>query len=196
MTWLQNTALINKKNQIMKKISNLILLLLALMLSAPAYSQQHNKPRVSPPDSVAGMINQATIKIHYSSPFVKGRKIWGALVPYDSVWRAGANEATTFQTDKALKIGNQLLPAGKYSFFLVPVKPGKWIAIFNTVANQWGAFKYDKTKDQIRVNAETQMLNTVQEKLVYRIMPDGFSLAWDQLSVFIPVQQKSPETAE
>jgi hypothetical protein len=175
----------------MKKIINTILLLLGLTLSVPVYAQ-HNKPRISPPESVTGMINKATITINYSSPSVKGRKIWGALVPYDTVWRAGANEATTFQTDKDLLVGNQLLPAGKYGFFLIPGKTGQWVAIFNKVPNQWGAFKYDKTQDQIRVNVNTQPQDTVQEMLVYKIAPDGFSLTWEKRTVFIPVQQNSP----
>ncbi len=172
----------------MKKTTNIVLLLLAVALSVPAYAQK-DKPRVSPPETVTGMINKATITINYSSPSVKGRKIWGALVPYDTVWRAGANEATTFQTDKNLLIGTQVLPAGKYGFFLIPNKTGQWIAIFNKVPNQWGAFKYDKTQDQIRVNAEAHTQNTGQEMLTYNIASDGFSLMWENVTVFIPAQQ-------
>lgn len=80
----------------MKSIKNTCLLLIAVILSASAYAQTP-KPRVSPAESVTGKIGDATIAIHYSSPSVKGRKIWGGLVPYDTVWRAGANEATTFE---------------------------------------------------------------------------------------------------
>ncbi|WP_259071344.1 DUF2911 domain-containing protein [Mucilaginibacter sp. X4EP1] len=176
----------------MKKIINtILLLLLAAALSVPAYAQK-DKPRVSPPELVTGMINKATVTINYSSPSVKGRKIWGGLVPYDTVWRAGANEATTFQTDKDLLIGTQVLPAGKYGFFLVPNKTGQWIAVFNKVPNQWGAFKYDKNQDQLRVNVSTQNLDAVQEMLVYKINPDGFSLTWEKLTVIIPAQQNHP----
>src|SRR5437879_234549 len=111
----------------MKKIRNTFLLLIAVILSASAYSQT-TKPRLSLPDSVTGKFGNATISIHYSRPSVKGRTIWGNLVPYDKVWRAGANEATTFETDKDLKIGDKLLPVGKYGFFLVPKEKGQWIA--------------------------------------------------------------------
>jgi Protein of unknown function (DUF2911) len=175
----------------MKKIINTILLVLAVALSVPACAQ-NNKPRISPPESVSGMINKATITINYSSPSVKGRKIWGALVPYDTVWRAGANEATTFQTDKDLVIGNQILPAGKYGFFVIPSQTGQCVAIFNKVANQWGAFKYDKTQDQLRVNAKVRMADAMQEMLVYKITADGFLIAWEKISLFIPVQQSRP----
>ena len=172
----------------MKKIINTILLVLAVALSVPACAQ-NNKPRVSPPESVSGMIDKASITINYSSPSVKGRKIWGALVPYDTVWRAGANEATTFQTDKDLVIGNQILPAGKYSFFVIPSRTGQCVAIFNKVANQWGAFKYDKSQDQLRVNVGARMVDGMQEMLVYKITADGFLIAWEKISLFIPVQQ-------
>ncbi|GAA3961189.1 DUF2911 domain-containing protein [Mucilaginibacter dorajii] len=173
----------------MKKIKNVFLLLAAVILSASAYSQtQTPKPRVSLPDSVTGRFGDATIAIHYSRPSVKGRIIWGGLVPYDKVWRAGANEATTFETDKDLKIGDELLPAGKYGFFLMPKENTQWVAVFNKVPKQWGAFKYDETQDQLRVNVTTASLNNPQEVLIYKITPKGFSLDWDKLSVFIPVQ--------
>ncbi|WP_184548023.1 DUF2911 domain-containing protein [Mucilaginibacter sp. FT3.2] len=176
----------------MKKIINTIFMLLAVMLSIPADAQVH-KPRVSPPESVTGKLDDATVTINYSSPSVKGRKIWGGLVPYDTVWRAGANEATTFETDLPLRIGGQYLPAGKYGFFIIPGKANQWVAIFNNVADQWGAFKYDKTKDAIRVNVAAQPLDTGQEMLVYKIVPGGFSLTWEMLSVFVPV---SPEPVD
>jgi len=182
---LQKTALIIKI-KVMKKIKNTLLLLTTVILSASAYAQTP-KPRLSPPEAVTGMINYATITIHYSSPSVKGREIWGGLVPYDKIWRAGANEATTFETDTAIRIGDKLLPAGKYGFFLIPGENGQWIAVFNKVFNQWGAFKYDETKDQLRVNVSTTPLPNRQEMLIYKITPQGFSLDWDMLSIFIPV---------
>lgn len=169
----------------MKKIKTIFLLLIAVFLSASAYAQTP-KPRVSPPESVTGKIGDATIVIHYSSPSVKGRKIWGELVPYDKVWRAGANEATTFETDKDIKIGDKLLPAGKYGFFLVPGENSTWVTAFNKVPNQWGAFKYDETQDQLRVNISATPLSTQQEMLIYKITPQGFSLDWDKLSIVIP----------
>jgi len=171
----------------MKKIKKIYLLLIAVILSASAYSQTP-KPRLSPPAFVTGKIGEATITIHYSSPSVKGRKIWGGLVPYDTVWRAGANEATTFETDKDIKIAHKILPAGKYGFFLIPKEKGKWIAIFNTIPNQWGAFKYDQSKDQLRVNVKSSSLKEKQEMLIYQINSEGFSLNWDMQSVLVPVR--------
>ncbi|WP_158799098.1 DUF2911 domain-containing protein [Pedobacter sp. L105] len=171
----------------MKKLKKMYLLLIAVTLSATAFSQTP-KPRLSPPATATGKVGDATITIHYSSPSVKGRKIFSGLVPYDTVWRAGANEATTFETDKDIKIAHKLLPAGKYGFFLIPKENGKWIAIFNKVPNQWGAFKYDATKDQLRVEVKTSALPEQQEMLTYTITPKGFLLNWDKQSVFVPVR--------
>lgn len=157
----------------------------AVLLTIVGSAQK--KPRVSPPDSTMGMVKGATITIHYSSPSVKGRVIWGKLVPYDSVWRAGANEATTFETDKDIKVEGMSLPAGKYGFFLLPKSDGKWIAIFNTVPNQWGAFKYDQTKDQLRVEVKTRSLSDPVEALNYQITPKGFVLNWEKVSVPVAI---------
>ena len=160
----------------------------AVVLCTLMVSAQQKKPRVSPPDSVTGTIKGATITIHYSSPSVKGRVIWGKLVPYDSVWRAGANEATTFETDKDIKVEGMRLPAGKYGFFLLPRPDGKWTAIFNTVPKQWGAFEYDPTKDQLRVEVQTHALSSPVEALNYQITRKGFALNWEKISVPVSIK--------
>src|ERR1051325_10914117 len=82
-----------------------------------ACAQGDKSSRPSPPATATGKIGNATITINYSSPAVKGRKIWGELVPYDKAWRAGANEATIFTTDKEIKVEGKTLPAGSYSLF-------------------------------------------------------------------------------
>jgi len=101
----------------------------------------------SPADSTTGRVGEATVKIKYSSPSVNGRKIWGGLEPYDKVWRAGANNATTFTVDKDVQVEGKTLTAGKYAFFVIPTEGADWTVIFNKVANQWGAFKYDQTQE-------------------------------------------------
>ena len=170
----------------MKKIKNMALFC-SLFISFSVMAQ-NAKPRVSPPETATGKIRQAMVAIHYSSPSVKGRVIWGGLVPYDSVWRAGANEATTFETDKDIKVEGQLLPMGKYSFFLVPKANGEWIAIFNKEPKQWGAFKYEMSKDQLRVKVKPKLSKVPQEMLTYRITSKGFSLDWESLTVPVSVK--------
>jgi Protein of unknown function (DUF2911) len=167
-------------------MKNMFILVAMLCISTAAFSQTP-KPRVSPPASVSGKLSNANITIHYSSPSVKGRKIWGGLVPYDSVWRAGANEATTFETDNDIYIGGRLLPAGKYGFFLIPRENGNWTVIFNKVWMQWGAFKYDASKDQLRVEVSPEMLKDKEEMLAYNITTTGFSLDWETLSIPVTV---------
>ena len=171
----------------MKKLQQLLLIATAVICSVTA-SAQNAKPRVSPPRSVTGKIKHAAITINYSSPSVKGRVIWGALVHYDSVWRAGANEATTFETDMDIKVEGKLLPAGKYSFFLLPRENAKWTAIFNKEAKQWGAFKYDESKDQLRVDIQPAILSDTVQALNYRITRRGFVLDWEKVSVPISIK--------
>src|SRR4051812_46594355 len=163
------------------------ILVLAFLFSVSAHAQDDKSQRPSPPDSAMGTVAGAHITIKYSSPAVKGRKIWGALVPYDSVWRAGANEATTFETDKDIKVQGQNLPAGKYGLFAVPGQ-SNWTIVFNKVPNQWGAFKYDMSQDQLRVTTKPRKSASMNERLKYRITSNGFSLMWENLEVPVMIQ--------
>lgn len=176
----------------MKKISSTFVLFCAVLLfSGTAMAQE---PKASPAETVTGKVNSATITIHYGSPSVKGREIFGKLEPFGAVWRAGANEATTFETDKNIRIGGegivggQVLMAGTYSLFLIPKESGVWTVIFNKEPKQWGAFKYDETKDALRVEVKTKALPKTQERLVYRITKNGFELDWDKTSVPVSIK--------
>jgi len=144
------------------------------------------KPLASPRDSVSGSIGASTVAINYGSPSVRNRVIWGKLVPYNAVWRAGANEATTFTTSKDIMVEGKKLPAGKYGFFVKPTSTN-WTIIFNSVPNQWGAFKYDSTKDVLRVQV-TPKANAMTERLVYTIDANGFNLTWEKLTVPVAVK--------
>lgn len=159
----------------------------AMTISVNAFAQETKKP-ASPATTATGKIKDATITIAYSSPSVKDRKIWGDLVAYDKAWRAGANEATTFETSKDITVQGKKLPAGKYSFFLIPKESGTWTAVFNKEAKQWGAYKYEESKDALRVDVKTKALQTKQEALVYKVNSNGFTMDWDKISV--PVEIK------
>lgn len=172
----------------MKAIIKSITLLFAVCISINATAQDAAKPKPSPGATATGKIKDATITINYSSPAVKERKIWGGLEPYDKVWRAGANDATTFETDKDLKVEGKTLPAGKYSFFLIPRESGTWTAIFNKEPKQWGAFKYEEAKDQLRVDVKTKALPATQERLEYKFSKNGFTLNWDKVSVPVAIK--------
>ena len=129
-----------------------------------------------------GKINGATITINYGSPSVNGREIWGALVPFNQVWRAGANDATTFETDKELTVEGSKLPAGKYSFFIIP-NDKECVIIFNKEAKQWGAYKYKEKEDQLRVTVKQKVAKEKTEKLVYTIDKNTIALSWDNWTI-------------
>lgn len=156
----------------------------AMLFSAVTFAQ--TKPVESPRDSVSATVNGATISINYGSPSVKGRKVFGELEAYGKVWRAGANEATVFTTSKDIWVEGKKLPAGTYGFFTIPTAT-TWTIIFNKVAKQWGAYKYDEAQDALRVTVKP-VKSTMNERLVYKITPKGFSLNWDKLSVPVKVK--------
>jgi hypothetical protein len=165
---------------------------IAFMFSTASWAQMKEAaPKVlaSPRDSVSAKVGAATITINYGSPSVKGRKIWDGLVPYGQVWRTGANEATTFTTSTDIWVEGKKLPAGEYGFFAIPGAKG-WTIIFNSVPKQWGAFKYDATKDVLRVTVWPKK-TTMHERLVYTIGTKGFNLVWEKLSVPVKVTSKS-----
>lgn len=150
---------------------------------------QAQEQKASPAKEATGKIGDAMVTIKYSSPGVKGRTIWGELVPYDAIWRAGANEATTVTTDKALLVEGQELPAGTYSFFLIPKENGPTTVIFNTVAEQWGSYDYDESKDALRVEVQPQE-NSMTERLEYKVNDDGIVVAWEKYKLPIDVSVK------
>jgi hypothetical protein len=160
----------------------------AFLVSSAAIAQDAaKKPIPSPRDSVSGTVGGAKIKIWYGSPSVNGRKVFGGLEPWGKVYRAGANEATTFTTSKDIKVEGETLPAGTYAFFVIPTENGKWTVIFNKTAKQWGAFKYDQSKDQLRVMVEPKT-TAMHERMVYLINKNGFSMNWDITSIPVSIK--------
>lgn len=126
------------------------------LLAAPAWSQEKIKmPAPSPAASVSQVVMNTKISIAYSAPGVKGREIWGKLVPYGEVWRLGANAATTIEFSDDVKIGGKNVPAGKYALFAIPGKD-KWTFIVNKNADQWGAGQYKDSEDVVRVDAQVE----------------------------------------
>lgn len=156
-----------------------------LVTSVTSFAQD-KKPE-SPREHVTGKVAGATINIDYGSPAVKGRKIWGELVPYNEVWRTGANDATTFETDHDITVEGQKLPAGKYSFFAIPTET-EWTIIFNKTVKQWGAFTYMKKDDAIRVFVKPAKRTTLQERLIYTINSNGIVLSWENLDVPVSIK--------
>lgn len=168
------------------------LLMMGVLFTSLTRAQEDKSKRPSPPAMAMGKISGASVMIDYSSPSVKGRKIWGGLIPYGKVWRAGANEATIFSTDKAIQVEGKSLAAGKYSLFATPGEK-EWTIFFNSETGQWGdkesgAANMDPLKTVLSVTVKPKELSAVQEKMIYTITANGFSLSWDKLSVPVSIK--------
>jgi Protein of unknown function (DUF2911). len=126
--------------------------LLGLMATAPATAQERGseEPRTSPNAAVSQTIGTTEVRLTYGRPQVNGRTIFGGLVPYDEVWRTGANEATTISVSSDVTVEGEPLPAGTYSLYTIP-GPDSWTIILNNVANQWGT-QYNQNEDALRVD--------------------------------------------
>src|SRR6478752_3664519 len=151
----------------------------AMLFSSVLWAQN----QASPPATATGKVNGATITISYSSPGVKGRQIWGALVPYEKVWRAGANAATIFETDKDIKVEGKELKAGKYSLYIVPGEK-EWEFILNSETGQWGIKKggvanYDPAKNVATFKVKLAKSASMTEQLTYAVTDKGFTVRWE-----------------
>lgn len=156
----------------MKKLFTLALVATGLFMATGTQAQA-TKKRVSPAAVATQTLkNGSIITIKYSQPSVKGRVIGTEVEPMEGkVWRTGANEATTFETTKDVKVNGKTLPAGKYSLFTI-FNGKEATIIFNKVWEQWGSEGYNESKDQLRVN--TKVYNSeVSEKLTFTIDETG-----------------------
>jgi tetratricopeptide (TPR) repeat protein len=136
----------------MKKL--FLIPVLSFMLLSAVSAQDLTLPQVSPKAEVSQVIGISKISIEYHRPAVRGRKIWGSLVPYDgSVWRAGANENTVFSVGSDCKINGKFLPAGSYGFHIIPSE-NEWTLIFSKNYTSWGSFFYDKAEDALRIKVK------------------------------------------
>lgn len=153
----------------------------------PISSEEEQRP--SPIEVKEGKIGEKTLKVQYGSPAVKGRTIWGDLVPYNVVWRTGANEATFIDIPQDITVGGQNLPAGKYSLFTIPKESGSWIVIFNSEWNlEHGHFQYDEKYDVLRVEAMPSWESTSAERLSIDIESPGLVIRWEKLKLPISIQ--------
>ncbi len=132
------------------------------------------------------------IKIVYGQPYKKDRQIFGDLVPYNQVWRTGANEATELTTTKEISFAGKSLDAGTYALFTIPREDDEWTIILNNELGQWGAFEYDSTHDFLRVDVPSESTEKVTEAFTIRfskIKGDSTNIIieWDQVELNIPV---------
>lgn len=169
-----------------------VMALAGMLMASTLWAQGDKANRPSPPATATGKIKDATITINYSSPSVKGRQIFGNLVPYGQVWRAGANEATIFETDKDVKVEGKTLPAGKYSLYAIPGEK-EWTIIFNKQTGQWGvkrggATSRDEAQDALTVKVKPKKSSSMTERLAYDVNDKGFVLRWENVEVPVAIR--------
>jgi hypothetical protein len=144
--------------------------------------------RPSPLMVKEGQIAGKAFKVQYGSPAVKGRELWGDLVPYNVVWRTGANEASYVDLAEDMTVEGQKLAAGKYSLFTIPKETGPWTVIFNS---EWdlehGHFQYDEKNDVLRVEVEPVWGDSNQESLSMEIENPGIVIRWEKLKLHISI---------
>ncbi len=176
----------------MKSLSFTRFLFAAILMLSVAFTAtaQSGKPK-SPPVTATHTIGDLKIDINYNSPSVKGRDVWGALVPYGKVWRTGANNATTFEVNQEVLINGETLAAGKYSLFTIP-SDGEWTIIFNKEANQWGAYSYDKGQDALRITTKTGKTQEMVEQMTFELGDNDenvgvVSFMWENLKTSFSV---------
>lgn len=156
------------------------------------YAQEAIKARKSPLAIVTMKYENTYVKVTYSQPHKRARKIFGELVKYGEVWRTGANEATEITLTRDLVIQNDTLSAGTYSLFTIPNK-NEWIIIFNKQLGQWGAYNYHEPSDILRINVPTQEIKDITYE-PFTIMFEQKNevaemwLMWDNIKVAIPIQ--------
>ena len=173
-------------------------LLFALCIPLISSAQNVPKPRTSPLAIVTAHYKNTYLKITYSQPQKNGRDIFGKLVPYDQVWRTGANEATEITITNDILVNGTSLKAGTYSLFTIPGKE-KWTIIFNGDLGLWGSYNYNPKMDVMRFDVPTKLMpgNIVYEPFTIRIDQKTDTaelfLLWDNIQVNFPIQFIEPK---
>ncbi|WP_179345657.1 DUF2911 domain-containing protein [Winogradskyella ursingii] len=181
-------------------LKRLLILLAIVALGLFLYStfvENIFSPRLSPKDSAKLELNDLNLTVEYNRPSKRERDVFGALVPFDKVWRTGANEATTFETNKDLIIDGIKLPKGKYTIWTVPMQDS-WRVMFNSRQYKWGVNEkmepmWDPNYDVLEIETPTIPLDTTVEK--FTIAFDNttgnlkLTMAWDATKIEVPIEE-------
>jgi Protein of unknown function (DUF2911) len=181
-------------------MKNYIFAVLALFIISHVAVAQHvheaqsaapaDTTKKSIPKEVHAQLNDSHHMIHYYAPAVRGRAIWGGLVPFDEVWVTGAHRATTWEFDKDIMIGKQRIAAGKYGIFTIPGKK-EWVFILNKNWDQHLADDYNAAQDVIRIQVKPDKSNKNQERLAYYLNETGnkqnaLIISWEKIRCKVP----------
>lgn len=172
----------------MKKI-----LILTFFLSClSGFSQNYKYPMASPRQVVSQQFSVTKISVDYGRPSVRGRKIFGDLVPYGKIWRVGANEATNVSFEQSILFGGKPTKPGRYAIFVTP-EENEWTIVLNYDADAWGAYSYDPNENAIEIKVPVQTLKDLQESLEIsfeNIAENKVDLIikWEHAKVAIPIE--------
>lgn len=155
--------------------------------AGPAFAQRP-LGQLSPRDTARATIAGAEVWVDYSRPTKRGREIFGNLVPWNTVWRTGANSATQLSTSVDLVLGGATVPAGKYTLWTLPTPTG-WKLIVNKQTGQWGT-AYDPAQDLVRVDAKVETLTAPVEQFTIAFDAGNVTFTWDRTRVSVPVAKK------
>ena len=184
----------------MNKIKSILIVTAIILGALPLMAQQK---RVSPHETISSVIDGNRVTITYGRPYTKDpktsepRKIWGTLVPYDKVWRTGADEATLFITQKTIVIGETTIPAGAYTLFTLPATDGSAKLIINKQVGQWGVGpgSYDEKQDLARVDLTKEALDKSVDQFTMSLEKNSsgggiIKMAWENTAFSTPFTVK------
>jgi hypothetical protein len=168
------------------KLFTVSLVLIAFAFTAQAQNDL-NLPDASQAATIKQRVALTDVTIDYHRPLVNGRKIWGALVPYGQVWRAGANENTTFEITDPVTIEGQALAKGRYGLHMIPTAD-TWTIIFSKTTTGWGSYSYKQDEDVLRVTVKPRALTDNEEALEYefedlKATSATVTLKWEKMAV-------------
>lgn len=176
----------------MKKTFLLLMMSFGMLISA----QNYNLPAVSPRQTLIQQLSISYITVDYGRPAVKGRTIFGDLVPFGKVWRAGANGSTKITFGQDFMFGGKMVKKGSYGLFIIP-KNNEWEIILNNDADGWGAYAFDEKKNVISISVP--VMKTMESQEWFKIDFENLSeekvmmtIGWDKTKVMVPIMVANP----
>lgn len=158
------------------------IMLVLLLVATVTFAQK------SPRKQATGKAGDVTVTVDYGAPSVKGRVIWGNLVPYNKIWRAGANENTTITLDKDAKLKGQAVPAGKYGLFIIPSEGKEWTVVLSKKNDAWGSNGYNEANDLVRFKVKPAANEEIKEVMTFTVLKGGVQFSWEKVKFFMSMK--------
>lgn len=177
------------------KVLKWVLIIIAILGIVGYFGMGYLKKQTkkhSPEDTITYKSGDLHLSVYYNRPYKKGRVIFGDLVPYNEVWRTGANETTTFTTSREIRFADVTIPAGTYSLWTIPQET-QWTVILNSKVSDWGVSfggkpSRDPEYDVAKINVATQELDEVVEQFTMEFEYNvNLSMSWDRTKIMVPI---------